>query len=168
MCSNRINPNDSQRIIRALEVYEITGKTLTECLFRTNKTLKTTSDVQFLKIGLVPQDRTRLHEIIEIRFEEMLANGLIDEVESLYNRGDLDLSHSSMRCVGYRQVWEYLEGKHDYATMKEKAIAGTRQLAKRQTTWLRNEENMLLYDPWSFDPKKVEDLITKRNQAKNY
>jgi len=160
--ANRINPNDSQRIIRALEVYEITGKTLTECLFRTNKTLKTTSDVRFLKIGLAPQDRTRLHEIIEIRFEEMLANGLIDEVESLYNRGDLDLSHSSMRCVGYRQVWEYLEGKHDYATMKEKAIAGTRQLAKRQTTWLRNEENMLLYDPWSFDPKKVEDLINDR------
>jgi len=160
--ARRINSNDSQRIIRALEVYEMTGKTLTECLFNNDKTSKTQSNVQFLKIGLIPHDRIRLHKTIETRFERMLINGFIGEVESLYNRGDLTLSHSSIRCVGYRQVWEYLEGKHDYSMMKEKAIAGTRQLAKRQTTWLRNEDNMLLYDPWSFDPKKVEDLISKR------
>ncbi len=92
-----------------------------------------------LKIALMPVDRTVLHERIAVRFKDMLEQGLINEVEQLFKRGDLDLNKPAMRAVGYRQVWEYLAGNLTHAEMVEKGIIATRQLAKRQLTWLRSE-----------------------------
>jgi tRNA dimethylallyltransferase len=130
----RIHPNDPQRVQRALEVYQISGKPLTS--FFTH-----TQDIPYQKIKLIvaPQDRATLHGIIARRFKQMLAQGFIDEVAALYQRGDLNDKMPSIRAVGYREVWSYLQGDYDVDTMTEKAIIATRQLAKRQFTWLRKE-----------------------------
>ncbi len=132
----RIHPNDPQRVQRALEVFMLTGQTLTQYFQTTN-----TAPIPFniIKLIIAPSDRKQLHDIIAKRFLNMLERGLVEEVRTLYQRGDLNLSLPSMRAVGYRQVWEYLEGKESYAGMTEKAIIATRQLAKRQFTWLRRE-----------------------------
>jgi tRNA dimethylallyltransferase len=132
--AQRIQPNDPQRIQRALEVFEITG-TSQSALFAQPPT-----DIfpyQAIKIVLAPAERSVLHQRIEARFGCMLAEGLITEVEQLYRRGDLHPDLPAIRAVGYRQVWEFLAGETDYDTMKNKGIAATRQLAKRQLTWLR-------------------------------
>ena len=139
----RINENDPQRIQRALEVYEITGETMTSLLSEGRKQ-KLLFPIK--KIILSPEDRSLLHERIKQRFITMLASGLIEEVEALYNRGDLSLSLPSMRMVGYRQVWRYLEGETSYEEMQEHAIIATRQLAKRQITWCRSENDARWYD----------------------
>lgn len=141
--AQRIHPNDPQRIQRALEVYEISGKTLSE--------LWQQQAVQGLpyklaKIAYFPQDRELLRQRIAQRFHQMLKQGFIDEVEALRARGDLSLDMPSMRCVGYRQVWEYIEGVLSHDEMVEKAITATRQLAKRQLTWLRKEQHCNFYD----------------------
>ncbi len=132
----RIHPNDPQRLQRALEVYEITGKSMSELIAKPGERLM----YQPLKLILAPGDRDFLRERIAIRFRQMLAQGFVAEVEGLYQRGDLTSDLPSIRCVGYRQVWEYLEGEMDAASMEERAIIATRQLAKRQFTWLRKEE----------------------------
>lgn len=133
--ANRIHPNDPQRIQRALEVYEISGKPLTSFFNQAGDDLP----YQITKLVIAPQDRALLHEKIAVRFKQMLARGLLSEVESLYQRGDLTPALPAIRAVGYRQVWSYLEGEYDFDTLTEKAIIATRQLAKRQFTWLRRE-----------------------------
>lgn len=139
----RINENDPQRIQRALEVYEITGKTMSALL---SEGRKHAFPYPIKKIILSPKDRSLLHERVKQRFLAMLDSGLVDEVETLYRRGDLSLSLPSMRLVGYRQVWRYLEGQTGYEEMQEHAIIATRQLAKRQITWCRSEKNGEWYD----------------------
>lgn len=132
----RIHPNDPQRIQRALEVYEISGKPLTSFF---TEALAQDIPYQRIKLIIAPQDRAILHDIIARRFKQMLEQGFIDEVEALYQRGDLTEKMPSIRAVGYRQAWSYLQGEDDLETMTEKAIIATRQLAKRQFTWLRRE-----------------------------
>lgn len=139
----RIHANDAQRIQRALEVFYITGSTLSDLLAYP----KNLPDYEFINIALFPQDRSWLHDRIAQRFDTMLAKGFIDEVIHLRDRWQLSDTMPSMRCVGYRQALEFIEGRCDYATMREKGIAATRQLAKRQLTWLRHWEGALEYDP---------------------
>ena len=135
VAARRIHPNDPQRLQRALEVYELTGVSLTEHYRRGRSQ---TLPHRLIKVALLPADRELLHNRIANRFMQMLEQGLINEVESLYIRGDLEVSMPSIRAVGYRQVWSYLQGLLDYPTMTYKAIVATRQLAKRQLTWLRS------------------------------
>ena len=139
----RIHPNDPQRIQRALEVYRATGQTLTE-FWRQQQVEALPYDV--IKIALLPEDREILRQRIARRFEQMLELGFVDEVRALRARGDLDIHMPSMRCVGYRQIWDYLDGKMDYNDMVEKAVTATRQLAKRQMTWLRKEPLCNFFD----------------------
>lgn len=142
----RLKPNDSQRIQRALEIIELTGQPMSELLARAPKAAL---PFQLLPISLEPSDRSVLHARIAARFDAMLSDaggGLLKEVEGLRARGDLHLGLPSMRCVGYRQAWEYLEGTCDFATLREKGIAATRQLAKRQLTWLRAMPDRIVVD----------------------
>ncbi|MGP1832298.1 tRNA (adenosine(37)-N6)-dimethylallyltransferase MiaA [Shewanella frigidimarina] len=134
VAGERIHPNDPQRLSRALEVYRISGKTMTE-LTQTKSAVLPYDVVQF---AIAPNDRKVLHELIAKRFNIMLEQGFIEEVARLKARDDLHLELPSMRCVGYRQCWQYLDNEFDHATMVEKATAATRQLAKRQLTWLRS------------------------------
>ncbi len=130
----RLAPADSQRIQRALEVYRASGLPLSH--FHARSAAPARSDVPL--ISLEPPDRAWLHARIAQRFDTMLAAGFVDEVRQLRARGDLHADLPSMRCVGYRQAWDMLEGAGDVAAMRERAIAATRQLAKRQITWLRS------------------------------
>jgi tRNA dimethylallyltransferase len=139
----RIHPNDPQRIQRALEVFEITGKPLSAYF---NQAQLSKLPFQIIKLIVAPPDRKLLHNRITQRFIAMLEQGLIEEVDALYRRGDLSEAMPSIRCVGYRQVWAYLKGEYDKAAMTEKAIAATRQLAKRQFTWLRRETEAMYFD----------------------
>ena len=139
----RIHPNDPQRIQRALEVYEITGQPMSELFDR--ETAKPI-DIDVIKVIVNPNDRDIIHERVKQRFMQMLSDGLVEEVRGLYLRGDLQADMPSMRMVGYRQVWRYLEGKSTYKEMVNSAIVATRQLAKRQLTWLRKEENAAWFD----------------------
>jgi len=132
----RIHPNDPQRIQRALEVHEISGKTMSELHA---EAARDEFQYQVAKIIVAPEARSILHQRIESRFKIMLEKGFITEVEQLRKRGDLSLSLPSMRAVGYRQVWEYLSGQYTYEDMVNKGVAATRQFAKRQLTWLRAE-----------------------------
>lgn len=131
----RIHPNDPQRLMRALEVYRVSGRTLTE-LWRQQQ--PETFPWKVVSIGITPFDRRVLHERIAVRFELMLKSGLIEEVESLKARGDLHLGLPSMKSVGYRQAWEYLDGNGDIEQLRQRTVVATRQLAKRQLTWLRS------------------------------
>jgi tRNA dimethylallyltransferase len=148
----RIHPNDPQRIQRALEVYEISGKPLTSFF---HEARAQTIPYQIIRLVIAPEDRKRLHEIIGQRFLRMLEQGFVEEVEALYRRGDLTDKMPSIRAVGYRQVWSYLRGEYDYQTMVEKGIIATRQLAKRQFTWLRREIDGIHYQTGK------PDLLTK-------
>ena len=138
----RINKNDPQRIGRALEVHAITGQTMTQ-LHKLDQGNKLDYDV--LKIVIAPE-RAVLHKRIEQRFEIMLKQGFIEEVEGLKANPKITFDMPSMRCVGYRQVWQYLEGELNRDEMIFKGIVATRQLAKRQWTWLRKEENAIWLD----------------------
>ncbi|MEE2001911.1 tRNA (adenosine(37)-N6)-dimethylallyltransferase MiaA [Alkalimonas sp. MEB108] len=134
----RIHPNDPQRINRALEVYRISGQTMTELTAQQGSALP----FPVRQFAIAPTDRAELHRRIEIRFMQMLAAGFEQEVQQLKQRGDLHLQLPSMRCVGYRQMWHYLDGTIDYQQMQQQGIAATRQLAKRQLTWLRGWQNV--------------------------
>ena len=136
----RIHPNDPQRIQRALEVYKITGKPLTAYFADAQQKA---IPYQKIKLIIAPKERKTLHDIIVRRFTQMLERGFIEEVEKLFSRGDLSETLPSIRAVGYRQVWSYLHGEYDKPTMVEKGIAATRQLAKRQFTWLRRETDAI-------------------------
>ncbi len=165
--AGRIHPNDPQRIQRALEVYRITGRPLSElCSTESNPVQAFVP----LKLKVLPAERDRLHRRIEIRFRQMLHAGLIAEVEKMAGRGDLNPTYPSVRAVGYRQVWAYLHGEINRESMIEKGIAATRQLAKRQMTWLRNESASYLYDMERADlatliSSDVEPLLVELNQT---
>ena len=149
LAAMRIQATDTQRILRALEVFKLTGKTLSSLQNGGEE-----SKYEFINIGLIPPDRSLLHQSIAERFQHMLVQGFIDEVEHLKSRGDLNENMPSMRAVGYRQIWEYLSGTYDYNEMVERGIAATRQLAKRQLTWLRSWPNLVLWDS-----QKMDDLL---------
>jgi tRNA dimethylallyltransferase len=138
----RLQPGDSQRIQRALEVFEITGETMSSLLARPGAAPAPSC----LRIALEPSDRSRLHARIAQRFRQMLEAGFLDEVRRLRARGDLHPGLPSMRSVGYRQAWEHLDGRYDLATTTERAVAATRQLAKRQLTWLRSMPQRVVVD----------------------
>ena len=131
--AQRINPNDSQRINRALEVFYLTGKTLTELTAQKGEALP----YDILQFAIAPEQREVLHLRIEQRFHKMIELGFQQEVEKLCRRPDLNENLPSIRCVGYRQMWEYLRGDYDHDEMIFRGICATRQLAKRQITWLR-------------------------------
>ncbi|CAB3639977.1 tRNA (adenosine(37)-N6)-dimethylallyltransferase MiaA [Trinickia soli] len=140
----RLAPNDAQRIQRALEVITLTGTPMSTLLAQAERDDDT--PYRFVPIALEPSDRAVLHARIAERFDAMLAAGFIDEVRHLRARGDLNPGLPSMRCVGYRQAWEYLDGSIDYATMRDKGIFATRQLCKRQLTWLRSMPERIVID----------------------
>jgi len=141
----RIRPNDAQRIQRALEVIELTGATLAALHAGTRNAQRLPYRV--LKLALVPAHRDRLRERIAARFDAMLASGFLDEVKRLRARGDLHEDLPALRAVGYRQAWEFLDGRCPVEAFRQHAIDATRQLAKRQTTWLRNERDARVFDP---------------------
>jgi len=138
LAAARIHNNDPQRIQRALEVHRITGETITKLQ---QARVSVFADVNVMEFALAPLERGELHTKIELRFKAMLDAGFVDEVRSLYERGDLSPEHPSMRAVGYRQLWRYLTGLCALNEAENQAIAATRQLAKRQLTWLRRRAN---------------------------
>jgi tRNA dimethylallyltransferase len=140
--AQRLKPNDAQRIQRALEVWRVTGKPLSQLQGRSGDSLP----FKIRGFALFPSDRSLLHRNIAERFDAMLEAGLIDEVSSLKKKFRLSASLPAMRAVGYRQVWDHLEGKTGKAEMREHAVAATRQLAKRQLTWLRSFRDLLRLD----------------------
>lgn len=135
--ARRLQPNDSQRIQRAIEIYRASGRTMSSWL--ADPPRKPAPDLDFVTLSLEPSDRGMLHQRIAQRFHEMIERGLIDEVRRLYERGDLHPGLPSVRCVGYRQMWDYLDGQRGLDEAIGRAIAATRQLAKRQLTWLRSQ-----------------------------
>ena len=144
LTASRLKPNDSQRIQRALEIYETTGATMSELV-----NAGTTSGLKLPTLALLPNDRTALHTRIEKRFDAMLDAGLVDEIRVLHARGDLHPNLPSMRCVGYRQAWRFLDGQCTVDEFRQQAITATRQLAKRQMTWLRSMPNVTLIEATS-------------------
>ena len=139
----RLSANDSQRIGRALEVFRMTGKPLSA--FHAERAAEPA--LQMIAVGLLPSDRKRLHERIELRFDQMLADGFLDEMRTLMKRPDYDPESPAMRAVGYRQAIDYLEGRTDAAAFHLAGVAATRQLAKRQMTWMRSMPDLRLMDP---------------------
>jgi tRNA dimethylallyltransferase len=130
----RLSPNDAQRIQRALEVWELSGKPISDLQRSASPDLP----FELKAFALVPEDRTQLHQRIAERFDWMLKEGLVEELRGLRKKHELHAALPSMRCVGYRQAWSFLEGEGGKAKLREKGIAATRQLAKRQLTWLRS------------------------------
>jgi tRNA dimethylallyltransferase len=159
--AQKIKPNDSQRVQRALEVFEISGQTLSSLQQAKN----VDNDINATKFILNAQDRPHLHKRIEQRFHLMMQNGLIEEVEQLRCRPDLNLTLPSMRCVGYRQVWQFLAGEFNQDEMMFKSVVATRQLAKRQMTWLRKQPQQNSYDCSNLHQKKTKDAIFSRLSA---
>ncbi len=143
----RIHPNDPQRITRALEVYRSTGKTLTHWQQQEGEKCP----YNIAQFAIAPADRAVLHERIATRFDMMLEQGFEKEVVKLYERSDLHEDLPSVRSVGYRQMWQYLDGQLSYAEMRERGIIATRQLAKRQLTWLRGWEQVTWLDTFAND-----------------
>jgi tRNA dimethylallyltransferase len=138
----RLAPNDSQRIGRALEIFHLTGSPMSALLAKAQSTLP----YRVLQLALIPSDRAVLHQRIATRFDQMLAGGLIEEVESLRRHYALEADMPAMRAVGYRQAWAYLDGAITLSELREQGIAATRQLAKRQLTWLRSWSNAIELD----------------------
>ncbi len=159
--AEKINPNDRQRIQRALEVYRISGKTMTELQQNKQAIVKH----HYIKFAYFPQERVQLHKIIEQRFYSMIQQGLIEETESLVSQYQLDESMPSLRSVGYRQVYDYLQGKSNKQEMLEKGIAATRQLAKRQMTWLRREQDLTLLQPYQPIKAQQQLLVQQINKV---
>jgi tRNA dimethylallyltransferase len=152
----RIKPGDTQRIQRALEVIALTGQPLSA---QQQGGRAQTFPWRVLKLALLPQDRAPLHARIAQRFEQMLRQGLLDEVRALRGRGDLNPDLPALRAVGYRQAWEHLDGRYDAGQLRERGIFATRQLAKRQITWLRGELDARVLDP------EREDLLGRATDA---
>lgn len=158
--AQRINPNDSQRINRALEVFYITGKSLTELTEQKGETLP----YHILQFAIAPEDRQILHHRIEQRFHKMIELGFQEEVEKLYARGDLNINLPSIRCVGYRQMWEYLQGDYDHDEMLFRGICATRQLAKRQITWLRGWKTPIQWLD-SLNPTEAKETVLRQIES---
>lgn len=154
--AKRIHHNDPQRIQRALEIYEITGQAMSE-LWQAKLPAPA---YQFVNIALLPESREQLHVLIAKRFEKMLEQGFIDEVKNLYQRQDIHADLPAMRAVGYRQAWQYLNGEYDEKTLRDKAIIATRQLAKRQLTWLNNSFTVKAFTAFDQDlAKRVKNFL---------
>jgi len=149
--AQRLPPGDTQRIQRALEVIEQTGTMLSTLFARQGAAAPV---LQMQAFSLEPGDRSVLHQRIAQRFDTMLEQGFLEEVIALRARGDLNPAMPSMRCVGYRQAWEYLDGSMDADQMRERGIIATRQLAKRQLTWLRSMPERIVVDCLSADPAR--------------
>lgn len=147
VCAARIHPNDPQRLTRALEVFRISGTPLSELQAKKSEPIP----FSVKNFSICPEDRGILHQRIAQRFEQMVELGFQQEVEALRARGDLHLDLPSMRCVGYRQMWQYLDGDIDHDEMVYRGIVATRQLAKRQLTWLRSWENLHWLDTFAKD-----------------
>jgi tRNA dimethylallyltransferase len=153
----RLEPADSPRIQRALEVFLLTGQPMSALL---DQPADPDLPYRIIQIALEPSDRAVLHRRIAERFDAMLDAGLLDEVERLRRNYPLNPSLPAMRCVGYRQAWQYLDGEFDYAALREKGIAATRQLAKRQLTWLRGMADLRRFDCLDADlSARVLDLL---------
>ncbi|MDQ7048994.1 MAG: tRNA (adenosine(37)-N6)-dimethylallyltransferase MiaA [Enterobacterales bacterium] len=142
--AKRLHPNDTQRITRAIEVYQMSGKSLSQ-LHAEQQTRQLPNPL--LSIALAPKERSQLDQRIIQRFEQMMQRGFLQEVEGLYQRGDLNLDCASMRSVGYRQLWQHLAGEMKLDDALDKALIATRQLAKRQYTWLRSWPKIQWFDP---------------------
>lgn len=155
----RLSPNDSQRIGRALEVYRMTGRPLSAFHAEASKA----PPFETLTVGLLPQDRKALHQRIEERFDLMLADGFLDEMRQLMQREDYDPESPAMRAVGYRQAIDFLEGRTDWAGFHLAGVAATRQLAKRQMTWMRSMPDVTLLDP--LKEGTLEAMVTMMNQV---
>jgi tRNA dimethylallyltransferase len=156
--AERIHPNHSQRLSRALEVFRVSGKTMTQ-LRAEQKSDPLQDHYQLVQLAIAPRQRSTLHERIALRFHKMLELGVIEEVESLRARGDLHLDLPSMRAVGYRQVWEYLDGALTKDEMIERGIVATRKLAKRQFTWLNGWTEL----NWINTDNKEGEMLTGDN-----
>lgn len=182
--AQRIKPTDPQRLQRAMEVYRVSGKTLTEHWAAQKQGLKKVSSAtgnapeagytiegaslppapyRLLSFAIAPSDRKVLHARIALRYEQMLEAGFQAEVEGLRARGDLNIEMPSMRCVGYRQMWEYLDGAYDYERMQERGVIATRQLAKRQLTWLRSWEGLTWLE--SLDENNLSKVLNCYHEA---
>ncbi len=156
----RISPNDRQRIQRALEVYRVSGRSLTDWQAAASRR---PGGYEFVKIALIDESRPRLHDRINRRFHRMLRAGFLDEVETLMRRPGLERDSTSMRAVGYRQIWAYLEGRDDLDAAISRAQAATRQLAKRQLTWLRAEPSLSRFDPLEAQtPGTISSLVSQK------
>lgn len=151
--AKKIKPTDPQRIQRALEVFQLTGKPIS--YFHEQAQSSVLSQYKVVQIGLLPEDRKWLHDRIAQRFNVMLDAGFLEEAKQFYNHPSFCADLPAMRMVGYRQAWAYFDGHINFDTMKDKAIAATRQLAKRQMTWLRHWAGIKIFDP------KDEDLLDK-------
>lgn len=143
----RIHPNDPQRLSRALEVYRISGKTLTELTQTKGESLP----FRVKQFAIAPKERAELHRRIELRFEKMIESGFEEEMKALYARSDLHPDLPSIRCVGYRQMWDYLDGNCTLEEAVYRGICATRQLAKRQITWLRSWDDLTWLDSENID-----------------
>jgi tRNA dimethylallyltransferase len=156
--ADRVHQNDPQRIQRALEVFLVTGRPMSGLLRRESGTAL---PYRVLKLVRSPRERSILHRRIEVRLQAMLDAGFEDEVRALHERADLNANLPSMRAVGYRQLWAYLSGEIGFEQMRERALAATRQLAKRQYTWLRAEQKAL----WLWDGPGVEQAALQQVEA---
>ncbi|WP_375751637.1 tRNA (adenosine(37)-N6)-dimethylallyltransferase MiaA [Vibrio sp. HN007] len=154
--AERIHPNDPQRLSRALEVYRISGKTLTEL----TKTQGEPIPYRVKQFAIAPKERAELHRRIELRFDKMIQSGFEDEMKALYARKDLHPDLPSIRCVGYRQMWDYLDGNCSLDEAVFRGVCATRQLAKRQITWLRSWDNLT----W-LDSENIEDALKLMSNA---
>ena len=139
----RIKPNDSQRIQRALEIYHVSGQPMSALLALQEEYL---FPYNLIPLALIPSERKLLHDRIATRFADMLKRGLAEELRELQKKYPLNSNMASMRCVGYRQAWQYLAGEIDKSSLLEQGIAATRQLAKRQLTWLRGMQDNIEFD----------------------
>ena len=158
--AQRIHVNDPQRIQRALEVYRITGEKITNLQNRRRRSFL--ADVNVMEFAIAPLERRDLHTRIGLRFNSMLTAGLLHEVRTLYERSDLHAEHPAMRAVGYRQLWRHLAGLCSLEDATEQAIAATRQLAKRQLTWLRRRPSAQWFDCMHPDAARlIKDALSK-------
>ncbi len=150
--ASKIHHNDTQRIQRALEVFELTGTKLSSYHAAKNSVR---SDISIINLGLFPEDRSLLHENIARRFDAMLETGVIEELKTLRQQWSLSAQMPSMRCIGYKQLWNYLENEITLEEMRDQAVAATRQLAKRQLTWLRHYPETTLIDPYATNAEHI-------------
>ena len=155
--AQRIHVNDPQRLLRAIEVFRLSGKPLSA--FHAEQKASQLA-YPHLKIGLIPDDRERHRKLAAQRFDQMLEQGFVNEVRKLHKRGDLHLDLPSMRCVGYRQAWQYIEGELGSTAMRERAIIATRQLAKRQMTWLRKEKSLQQWNCFDSDQSELLENVS--------
>jgi len=159
----RLKTGDAQRIQRALEVYRLSGKPMSQLIGRRQSAAL---PFRLIELALIPSDRSALHRRIEERFDSMLEQGLIEELQALRKRYPLSSSLPSMRCVGYRQTWQFLDGEISREQLRDRGIFATRQLAKRQLTWLRGMHGSTTIDSLASDVvAKVDDLLRQATRA---